>query len=199
MTTAHDLAALAAAPGTDPAPDRGDLSLVLAGAELLDLADARAVVLGAERITPVVAPHDVDPMLMEAASEITREPPYETVESWLWRRGAGLAARYGAAVEAAEPYRPPRSHRRPFHRPRPVVSPLVVRHGVDRLRAGDPLFVGLAAAAGMAEAPADVFGSLADDETAVLAAIHQAITQLAAERQRRSAQQGAFDNIWQTP
>jgi hypothetical protein len=30
----------------------------------------------------------------------------------------------------------------------------------------------------------------------VLAAVHQAVTELAAERQRRSIETAAFDNIW---
>jgi hypothetical protein len=62
---------------------------------------------------------------------------------------------------------------------------------------GDPVLTHLAAAAGIAEPPPDdALDGLDEDEIAVLADVHQAITQLAAERQRRSVERGGFDTLW---
>ncbi|MGI5397489.1 GPP34 family phosphoprotein [Streptomyces sp. CA-251251] len=200
MGTAHDLSALAASPDADPGLEEGDLSLALAGAELLDLAGVQAVLLVSDRILPMVSPRHVDPMLAEAASKIVQDSPYETVESWLWRRGRDLAARYRAAVEVTAPGDSTWSYRHPFRRGHPVVvNPFVLRHGIDRLEAGEPLLVSLAAAAGLAEAPANEVDGFTDDEAFILAEVHRAVTQLAAERQRRSVEQGAYDNIWRAP
>ncbi|MGW6961089.1 hypothetical protein [Streptomyces chartreusis] len=60
---------------------------------------------------------------------------------------------------------------------------------------GEPVLVALAAAAGLAEATDETLGDLDQDEVAVVAAVQQAITQLAAERQRRSVEGRDFDNI----
>ncbi len=200
MATAHDLSALAASPGAAPGLEEGDLSLALAGAELLDLVDVQAVVLVGDRILPMVSPRHADPMLAEAAFEIVQHSPYETVERWLWRRGRHLAARYRAAVEVTAPEGSAWSYRHPFRRVRPMAgSPFALRRGIDRLESGDPLLIGLAAAAGLTEASATRADGLAQDEADILAGVHGAITQLAVERQRRSVEQGAYDNIWRSP
>ncbi|MEU7407129.1 hypothetical protein AB0B09_39085, partial [Streptomyces sp. NPDC044948] len=62
---------------------------------------------------------------------------------------------------------------------------------------GDPVLVGLAAAVGIRHEAAEQVGDPEDDETAVvLAAVHDAVVELAAIRQRRSIEEAAFDNIW---
>ncbi|MFI9219376.1 GPP34 family phosphoprotein [Streptomyces werraensis] len=197
MATALHLAALAAVPGAAPDFEQGDLSLALAGAELIDLADLHAIVLMRDRIVPAAAPRTENPMLIEAASEITRDAPHETVERWLWRRGRDLAARYRIALRATLPEPQARAYRRPFRQAAPAVGPHVLCSATDRLIAGDPVLTHLAAAAGIAGAPpADALDGLDEDEIGVLAHVHQAITHLAAERQRRSVERGGFDAFW---
>ncbi|MZE68812.1 GPP34 family phosphoprotein [Streptomyces sp. SID5789] len=199
MATAHDLSALATSPDTDAGLEEGDLSLALAGAELLDLVDVQAALLVSDRILPVVSPRHVDTMLAEAASAIVQNSPYETVESWLWRRGRDLVARYRAALEVTASGESARTYRHPFRRAHPVVDPTVLRHATDRLASGDPILVGLAASVGLAEPPAREAEGLSADEATILTVVHGAVTELAAERQRRSVEHGAYDNIWRVP
>ncbi|MFC8226528.1 GPP34 family phosphoprotein [Streptomyces sp. NPDC057287] len=196
MTTAQDLSIIAAAPDTDPALELGDLSLALAGAELIDLIDARAVTLDGDRLVPGATPRTESVLLLEAAGTFTGRPPHDTVEDWLWRRGPELAERYRADPEAAGPGAPARS-RRPFRKARPVeVDTAVLSRANDRWTAREPVLAALAAAAGIGEVSDDTLAGLEDDQGAVLTAVHHAITQLAAERQRRSIEGAAFDNIW---
>src|SRR3954463_9304337 len=98
MTTPRDLliVALDAAPGRPVEP--GDLSLALAGAEVIDLLGARALTLGGDRIVPGHPSATGDRLLDEAASSPARQVPYESVDDWLWRRGRGLSAAYLAAL-----------------------------------------------------------------------------------------------------
>ncbi|MEU5518442.1 GPP34 family phosphoprotein [Streptomyces griseoaurantiacus] len=198
MATAQALSALAFAPGADPAIEQGDLSLALAGAELIDLLGLGAVRLAGARILPVAPARTEDSMLVEAASEVVQDDSHETVESWLWRRGNGLAARYRAALGAGGSAAPAHSSRNPFRRARPVsVDPRVLGEATERLETGDPVLAGLAASAGVRAAPPDeALTGLGADETVVLAEVHQAVTRLAGERQRRSIEQDAFDNVW---
>ncbi|BFO18057.1 hypothetical protein SHKM778_44450 [Streptomyces sp. KM77-8] len=100
MTTARDLSIVAADPGIRPAVEQGDLSLALAGAELVDLLDSGTVSLDGDRLVPWAQPPPDDAVLREAVTALLREAPYETVEEWLWRRGRGLAARYRETLEA---------------------------------------------------------------------------------------------------
>lgn len=195
MATALHLAALAAAPGVQPDFEQGDLSLALAGAELIDLADLHAVVLMGDRIMPAAAPRREKADRSRFGDRSGR--PHQTVESWLWRRGRDLAARYRVALRATLPEPLARACRHPFRQAAPAAGPQVLCSATDRLIAGDPVLTHLAAAAGIAEPlPADALDGLDEDEIAVLADIHQAITQLAAERQRRSVERGGFDNLW---
>ncbi|MFJ8884574.1 GPP34 family phosphoprotein [Streptomyces sp. NPDC102402] len=197
MTTAQDLSIIAAAPDTDPGVEPGDLSLALAGAELIDLIDAGAVTLEGDRLVPGAAPRTEDSSLLDAASALTMRPPHETVEDWLWRRGPELAERYRTALETAGLAAPARSHRHPFRRDRPAETDTAALHRAnDRWTAGEPVLAALAAAAGIGEVSDDTLAGLADDQGAVLTGVHHAITQLAAERQRRSIEGAAFDNIW---
>ncbi|RSN45370.1 GPP34 family phosphoprotein [Streptomyces sp. WAC 04229] len=176
MGTAQRLSALAVALGGDPRIEEGDLSLALAAAELIDLTEAQAVLLHGDRLLPAAPVGTGSPMLIEAASELVRDAPYETVVDWLWRRGSGLAGRYRAAVAEA----------RHVH-----------RDAAEAVRDwNDPVLAHLAAAAGMRPTPPDdTSADLDHEQIAILGEVHQAVTQLAAERQRRSIERGPFEGI----
>ncbi|MER6999672.1 GPP34 family phosphoprotein [Streptomyces sp. NPDC000410] len=201
MTTSRDLMIIAmdAAPGR--AVEQGDLSLALAGAELLDLLDAGAVTLAGKRIVPGYRPTTADPLLDQAASSLVREAPYESLDDWLWRRGRGLSAAYLAALEAEGQVG--RQHRRGMSfgkgRPVPADSP-EHRAAADRLASDEPRLAALASAVGIrgeaGEVSVDAPGVDDDAVDTVLAAVHDALLQLAAVRQRRAVEQAAFDNIW---
>ncbi|MDQ0841419.1 GPP34 family phosphoprotein [Streptomyces sp. V1I6] len=197
MSTARDLSMVAADPQTDSVVEQGDLSLALAGAELIDLIDAAAVTLDGDRLVPGGPPPAGDPLLVEAASLLIGSARRETVEDWLWRRGRDLAARYRTVLEDEGLVAPARPHRNPLRRTRPApVDSSALLQARDRWTSGEPVIAGLAAAAGATELPSDTLAGIADEHGAVLAAVHQAVTELAAERQRRSIEAAAFDNIW---
>ncbi|MGW8631784.1 GOLPH3/VPS74 family protein [Streptomyces sp. NPDC055793] len=197
MTTAHDLTIVSLEARTEYPVERGDLSLALAGAELADLLEAGAVSLDGSVLRPVERPGSGDPMLDAAASEVGKEPD-ESVEDWLWRRGRGLAAEYLAAegVEDTRRKRPRWMGRRDADRPVPA-DPETRRRATDRWASGDPVLAGLAAAVGIRHEGADRVEDPEDDGiAAVLAAVNDAVVELAAIRQRRSIEDAAFDNIW---
>ncbi|MFG2717767.1 GPP34 family phosphoprotein [Streptomyces sp. NPDC048416] len=199
MTTARDLLIVSMdVPAADRPVEQGDLSLALAGAELLDLAAAEALTLDDDRIVPG-SPSDVrDGQLARAAAALSRREPYESVQDWLWRRGRGLRAAYLAALEAEGSIT---RQRQRFH---PLSSGRVtVADGPDRRRAaerwasGEPVLAALAAAVRIQDAPADELARLTSDTVVtVLAAVDEAVTELAGERQRRTIEDAAFDNIW---
>lgn len=88
MTTARDLLITAMDVDPDRPVGQGDLSLALAGAEVIDLLAVDAVHLDGDRLVPAPEPTTEDRLLAEAASSLVRQVPYEPVEDWLWRRGA---------------------------------------------------------------------------------------------------------------
>ncbi|MGV9890552.1 GPP34 family phosphoprotein [Streptomyces sp. NPDC003395] len=209
MTTAHDLFLTALdVPATHPLT-QGDLSLALAGAELVDLLGAEAVHLDAgdrdgdsagdsDRIVPGLQPTTGDRLLDEAAAALRREHPYESVDDWLWRRSRGLAAAYARETRAESG---PHGHRwlptRARHAP-PPDSP-ERRHAADRWAFREPVLVALAAALGIPEGGApqeDTAPDLDDAVLTVVAAVHNALTELAAVRQRRRIEDDAYANIW---
>ncbi|MFD5627023.1 GPP34 family phosphoprotein [Streptomyces sp. NPDC127072] len=153
MTTAQDLMIVAVdlVPGRSVEP--GDLSLALAGAELLDLVAARAVTLDGDRVIPNPRQAFDDRLLDEASSALTRQSPYESVEDWLWRRGRGLSAGYLKAWEAEGPEDRKR-HRwipsRTQQPPVPADSPARLR-AEERWVSDEPVLVALATAAGVRE------------------------------------------------
>ncbi|MFE4664876.1 GPP34 family phosphoprotein [Streptomyces sp. NPDC056716] len=170
MNTARDLAIVA----LDSAPERpleqGDLSLALAGAELLDLADAGALSLDGDHIVPGTASDTGDRLLDGAAALLVRERPYESVEDWLWRRGRELAAAYTADLEKDGLAARPRGRRIPLRASRAelVDSPERGR-ARERLTAGDPVLTALASAAGVGGDGGDTGGGatgadLSEDE-----------------------------------
>lgn len=215
MTTPRDLmiTAIDEAPGRPV--EQGELSLALAGAELIDLLADGAVTLEDGRIVPGQRTVTGDRLLDEATASIAREGPYESVGDWLWRRGRGLAAEYWATLEADGQLVRQRRRRLSFR-----AGPLVAADSLDRRRAadrwasGEPVLAILGAAVGLggdegtaegtgedtAEGPGEGTEdspSAGDDAVdTVLAAVDDASVELAAERQRLSIEQDAFDNIW---
>ncbi|MEV1085907.1 GPP34 family phosphoprotein [Streptomyces sp. NPDC050211] len=203
MTTARDLLIVTLDSAADRPAEQGDVSLALAGAELLDLADAGAVTLDGDHIVPGPQ-HDLDDRLLnEAVSALVRQAPYESVEEWLWRRGRGLHAAYLAALEADGDVTRPRRRWSPLRSERTAAavpdSP-ARSHAAERLASGEPVLAGLAAAVGTRDEPSEDLSDLTDDAViTVLAAVSDAVTELAAVRQRRSIEDAAFDNIWRGP
>ncbi|POX37425.1 GPP34 family phosphoprotein [Streptomyces sp. Ru73] len=224
MTTPRDLLIVALDAGPGHPVESGDLSLALAGAEVIDLLDAGAVTLDDDRIVPGNHWTLTDRQLDEAASALVRERPYESVEDWLWRRGRGLSAAYlsalsaegvtegaaggaaggvrTAATERADGHGAARQRRRwnPFRAKDgqgvPADSP-ARRHAADRWASGEPVLAVLAAAAGIHGKATDEAPDVADDAVVtVLAAVNDAVMELEAVRQRRAIEEAAFDNIW---
>ncbi|MFE0040515.1 GPP34 family phosphoprotein [Streptomyces sp. NPDC059015] len=263
MTTARDLmiSAMDVAPGRPVA--QGDLSLALAGAEVVDLLAAEAVTLDGDRIVPGLSPATGDPLLDQAATALVREAPYELVGDWLWRRGRGLSAAYRASLEAEGLFGRPRRRGLRFRAGRDAPADSAERRAAsERLASDEPVLAALASAVGIRdgdvgggedgphrerpgqpevpevpevpehpESPetgyegrnetgsgdgggtgggragdggrtgglregSGGFPGVSDDVDTVLAAVLDALTQLAAVRQRRSVEQAAFDNIW---
>jgi hypothetical protein len=201
MTTPRDLLIVTMdVPGDRPV-EQGDLSLALAGAELADLLAAEAVNLDGDRIVPRLLPATGDRLLDEAGAALVREAPYESVEDWLWRRGRGLAAAYRAELEREE--RAAGQHHRRLSRrsgrAAPADSP-ARRAAADRWAFHEPVLAGLAAAVGIRPEPAQEIPDPGDDAVVtVLAAVHGAVTELEAVRQRRRIEDAAFDNVWRYP
>ncbi|MCX4536263.1 GPP34 family phosphoprotein [Streptomyces sp. NBC_01669] len=198
MTTPRDLsiAVMDMAPGRPV--EQGDLSLALAGAEMIDLLGAEAIRLDGDRIVPGLRPPMADHLLDEAAASLIREAPYESVEDWLWRRGRGLSAAYLAALEAeGQLTRQPRRGM-PFRSGRTVlVDSPARRAAADRWTSDEPVLAALAAAIGIRDDWTGDFPTTADDAVVtVLAAVNDALMELEAVRQRRAIEDAAFDNIW---
>ncbi|MGP4008410.1 GPP34 family phosphoprotein [Streptomyces sp. 4N124] len=201
MTTARDLLIVTLDSAADRPSEQGDVALALAGAELLDLTDAQAVTLDGDHIVPGPQPDLGDRLLNEAVSALVRQAPYESVEEWLWRRGRGLHAAYLAALETEGDVTRPRRRWSPLRSDRTAVPDSAARsHAAERWASGEPVLAGLAAAVGIRDEPSEDLADLTDDAViTVLAAVSDAVTELAAERQRRSIEDAAFDNIWRGP
>ncbi|MEV0123739.1 GPP34 family phosphoprotein [Streptomyces sp. NPDC050703] len=194
MTTARDLAIVAREPSTDGPVQPGTLSLLLAGAEVLDLIEARCLVLDGDRIVPRDQSPTGDRLLDEAASALVAREPYETVEDWLWRRGRGLSSAYAEELERTGLTVRPRGRRIPLRTGQAeLVDSAARREAGERWAAGEPTLAALAAAAGIREEPA---GDLTDDAVTVLATVGDAVQELEAVRQRKVIEDAAFDNIW---
>ncbi len=198
MTTPRDLLFVAIDVDSSRPLERGDLSLALAGAELIDLLGAEAISLEDGSLVPGHGRSMDDRLLDEAEASLVPQAPYESVDDWLWRRGRGLAAAYLAALEA-EGQLVRQRRRRLFGGKSPLVPADSSAHrlATDRWTSAEPVLGALAAAVGIhrehSEDPPDV----TDDAVAsVLAAVNDALLQLEVERQRRAIDEAAFDNIW---
>jgi hypothetical protein len=170
--------------------ERGNLSLALAGAEAIDLLGARALTLEGDRIVPSSdSPATGDPLLDEAASSFVRQAPYESVGNWLWRRGRDLSVIYTAALEA-EGQLTRQHHRRwgVFRSSELVLVDSPARSLVaHRWRADEPVLAALATAVGIRDRRTADSPSVRDDAVAtVLAAVDDALNELAAESERRA-------------
>ncbi|MEU0133948.1 GPP34 family phosphoprotein [Streptomyces sp. NPDC006296] len=226
MTTAKDLFIIALHLGSPESPvGQGDLSLALAGAELVDLVTARAVTLDGDRVVPEQPTPAVDDRLLaEAASALVGQAPYERAEDWLWRRGRELAAAYQAALE--EEGALSRGRRGRFTAAAAGVEAADTparRRALDRWEDGEPTLASLASSVGVPDGrPEDDTGSgtesapgfgsdsdgsrvgsapASDDQavTTVLLAVGDAVMELEAVRQRRAIENAAFANVWRGP
>ncbi|MFC8125732.1 GPP34 family phosphoprotein [Streptomyces sp. NPDC057302] len=199
MTTAKDLFIIAM--DLKHSVGQGDLSLALAGAELIDLIGAGAVAVDGDRIVPGEQPTLEDRFMGEAAAALTRQAPYERIDDWLWRRGRDLAAAYQTALEESDELKPQRSGRLSFGQQRmePVDTP-ARRRAADRLQEKEPVLAALASIVGIDDERSDDEPGLDDEAvTTVLAAVHDAVMELEAVRQRRTIENAAFANLWRGP
>jgi hypothetical protein len=197
MNTAHDLALLALGAAPDGPVEQGDVSLALAGAELLDLVEAGALQVDGDRIVPGSVPATGDVLLDEAAAALVRQEPYESVEDWLWRRGQGLSAAYDSDLEREGLATRSRGRRIPLRSGRTVLVDSPERERAEtRLASGDPVLITLVAAAGIREEPSEAPEVTDEVVTTVLAAVGDAVMELEGVRQQRAIENSAFDNIW---
>jgi hypothetical protein len=177
---------------------QGDLSLALAGAEVIDLLADEVITLDGDRMTPARQPATDDRLLGEAASSLVRQVPYERVEDWLWRRGRDLAKAYQADLEQAGQLTRQRRSRLPFggERMELVDSPARSR-AMHRWAADEPVLAALADVVGIPAEESDDSSTVEDEAvTTVLVAVHDAVMELEAVRQRRVIENAAFANIW---
>lgn len=199
MTTPRDLLITTMEVAGDRPPEQGDLSLALAGAELVDLLNAGAAGLDGEHIVPGARRATGDRLLDEALSSLPREAPYESVDDWLWRRGRDLASVYLTALTSeGQVTRERRPRWVPFGTSRTVVADTPARRSaLERWTSDEPVLAALGAAAGIRDEQPEVAAGVTDDAvTTVLAGLDDARRHLAAERQRRSVEDAAFDNVW---
>ncbi|CAG7621059.1 GOLPH3/VPS74 family protein [Actinacidiphila bryophytorum] len=187
MTTARDLLFVAMDMPSTRTLERGDLSLALAGAELIDLLGLGAARLDGEYVLPTGLSDTADPQLGQAASALAPVADGETVEDWLWRRGRGLSDTYLAALEADGLLG--REERRRFLVLR--TSRMVLADSPGRRRAShrwaadEPVLLALADAVGISGPPPVPEPGPGPDAT-VVAGVRHAVDELAAERQRRA-------------
>ncbi|MGW6568588.1 GOLPH3/VPS74 family protein [Streptomyces sp. NPDC054975] len=201
MTTAKDLFIIAMDARPEHAVGQGDLSLALAGAELIDLIGAGAITVDGDRIVPGGPPTPDDRLLGEAAERLTRQTPYERIEDWLWRRGRDLSAAYQTALEEDGELTRKRSGWLPFG-PEQVesVDTATRRRAEHRWADKEPVLTALASAVGIDDGRSDDEPGLADEAvTTVVAAVHDAVMELEAARQRRTIENTAFANLWRAP
>ncbi|MFI5866706.1 GOLPH3/VPS74 family protein [Streptomyces sp. NPDC051546] len=201
MTTPRDLLMIAMEAESGRKAEQGELSLALAGAEVVDLLAAGAVGLDGDLLVPGEHAAPGDPLLEAAAASLVREEPYESVADWLWRRGLGLSAHYEAVLE--EEGQLVRQRRRGFSLRAGDLVPADStdhRRAQERWRSQDAVLVLLVESlGGGGEQDADA-PEVADDTVAtVLAAVSDAVVELAGVRQRRAIENAAFDNIWRGP
>ncbi len=139
MTTARDLALVAADPQDRTVVEQGDLSLALAGAELIDLLDAEALALDGTLLVPAGPAPGRRPLLSEAARWLADGGPGETVDDWLWRRGRDLAGRYRTVLEEEGLVAPERRNRNPLRRQRTApADPSAARAAGSAARRASP-------------------------------------------------------------
>ncbi|NUU21720.1 MAG: GPP34 family phosphoprotein [Streptomycetaceae bacterium] len=200
MTTPRDLLITAMDAEPDTAIGQGELSLALAGAELVDLLAWGAVTLEGELIVPGPPITVDDPLLGKAASALTRHGPPEAVDDWLWRRGRDLARAYAEALTSEGTLTRARRRWAPLSTGAVVVADSADhRHARQRWADREPVLTALAAAVGVPGHGDDQPAAPEGPVGTVLAAVQDAVTELAAVRQRRAIEKDAFDNTWRAP
>ncbi|HEY9440779.1 MAG TPA: GPP34 family phosphoprotein, partial [Streptomyces sp.] len=70
------------------------------------------------------------------------------------------------------------------------------RDATDRWATDEPVLAALAEALGIERGKTDDSPAIEDDTATVLAAVHDALMELEAVRQRRAIEKAAFDNVW---
>ncbi|MGP3683436.1 GPP34 family phosphoprotein [Streptomyces sp. IBSNAI002] len=202
MTTAQDLLTIALEPQPERSVGQGDLSLSLAGAELIDLLRAQAIDLDGDLIVPGPQQAMEDPSLDAAAAALLRQLPFEQVEDWLWRRGRDLAAAYQTSFEEDGLLTRARRGRLSLGAERMELADTPARRlARTRWEEGEPVLAALAAAVGIhrGEGPRDDADPGSEAVTTVLAAVNDAVMELEAVRQRRTIENSAFANVWRVP
>ncbi|MFD2082834.1 Golgi phosphoprotein 3 (GPP34) [Actinopolymorpha cephalotaxi] len=202
MSTARDLLIVVIDVMSGHPVEPGNLSLALAGAELIDLLQAQAVRLDGEQIVPTGRPAPGDRLLEGASSSLVRQAPYESVDAWLWRRGRGLAMVYVSGLQTeGELTRQPSRHRNPFRTGLLVLADSPARdEATARWESEEPVLAELAIALGIRDRRTTLPpGAVDDSVAAVLAAVEDAEHQLELERQRRAIEEAAYDNVWRDP
>ncbi|MEU8463429.1 GPP34 family phosphoprotein [Streptomyces sp. NPDC029003] len=198
MTTPRDLLIVTMDTASDRPVEQGDLSLALAGAELIDLLGVGAAALDGELIVPGDPSSPADPLLAEAAAALDRKDPREPVSDWLWRRGRGLSETYRTAMEADGELVRERPRGISFRAGRLAPADSAARRrAADRRASDEPVLALLAEALGVHAERTEDAPDLSDDSVAtVLAAVNDALVELGSVRQRRAIEDAAFDNIW---
>ncbi|WP_328914040.1 MULTISPECIES: GPP34 family phosphoprotein [unclassified Streptomyces] len=190
MTTPRDLLIITMDMPTTRPVERGDLSLALAGAELVDLLRAGAVrVEGEHLLADDTARPIADRLLDEAASSVPHRAPFESVAEFLWRRGRGLSAAYLAAFdEEGQLTRPGRRRWGLFRtHERVLLDSPDRRRAANRWAAEEPVLTALATDIGVRDKRTEESPEVADEVVAdVLASVTEALAELAEERQRRA-------------
>ncbi|MET9019987.1 GPP34 family phosphoprotein [Actinopolymorpha sp. NPDC004070] len=202
MTTPRDLLIVVVEVMPDQPVEQGNLSLALAGAELIDLLQAQTVRLDDDQIVPTGRSAPGDRLLENASSSLARQAPYESVDNWLWRRGRNLSATYVAGLEAEGEFTRQRGrHRNPFRAGQLVLADSPARSDAEaRWDSDEPVLTRLAATLGIHGRQAtEVAGAVDDSVAVVLAAVEDAVRQLEFERQRRAIEEAAYDNVWRDP
>ena len=198
MSTPRDLLIVALEVEPSQPVERGDLSLALAGAEVIDLLRAEAITLDGERMIPRLQPALDDRLLDEAAASLVREEPHESVEDWLWRRGQGLSSAYLATLEQEGQVTWQRHRWMPFRHGRTVLGDTEARRrATARWAVDEPVLLALATAVGIrGETEGRDPGVTDESALTVLTAVHDAVMELEAVRQRKAIEDAAFANVW---
>jgi hypothetical protein len=185
MSTARDLLIVTMDMPSSRPVERGDLSLALAGAELVDLLRSGAATLDGGLVEPLPPRAIADQLLEEAAAFDKPEPTGE----WLWRRGRGLADAYLTALEA-EGRLTRQRHRRwgvLWSSEKVLADSPARRRAANRWAADEPVLAALATAIGVRDRrPGESPEIKHEQASAVLDAVTDALSELAEERQRRA-------------
>ncbi|WP_406387495.1 GPP34 family phosphoprotein [Streptomyces sp. NBC_00887] len=198
MTTPQNLLMITMDETSTRRVDPADLSVALAGAELIDLLEAKAIGLDNGYLVPGRQAVPDDHCLQQAMESLHLTEPYQLVSDWLGNREDMLVERYTAALETEDlaTRRRPRGH--PL-RSREVVlvdSP-AHRQALERWASAEPVLVALAASVGIrTEQPHRSAAETDEAVAAVLSAVEEALAGLAAEREESIITQAKLDGLW---